>query len=146
MTLRPRSRFRAKHRPAARADNFAELIGRHANGGTAAEMAYAVLREAVLSNILAPGVRLRADAIAKKLGVSKTPVREALRKLEAEDLVVSAGNALTVKVLSEQQLLEIYYTREALEGPEPVVLLLQDLQEPVARCLCVGAALGLVVD
>lgn len=79
-------------------------------------MAYAVLREAVLSDILSPGVRLRADEIAKKLGVSKTPVREALRKLEAEDLVASAGNALTVKVLSEQQLLEIYYTREALEG------------------------------
>jgi DNA-binding GntR family transcriptional regulator len=79
-------------------------------------MAYAVLREAVLSNVLSPGARLRADEIAKKLGVSKTPVREALRKLEAEDLVVSAGNALTVKVLSEQQLLEIYYTREALEG------------------------------
>jgi DNA-binding GntR family transcriptional regulator len=116
MTLRPRSRPRAKRQPAAQVDSFAELIGRHADGGTAAEMAYAVLREAVLSNILSPGVRLRADAIAKKLGVSKTPVREALRKLEAEDLVASAGNALTVKVLTEQQLLEIYYTREALEG------------------------------
>ena len=107
---------RAKRQPAARAANFGELIGRHANGGTAADMAYAVLREAVLSNLLSPGVRLRADEIAKELGVSKTPVREALRKLEAEDLVASAGNVLTVKVLTEQQLLEIYYTREALEG------------------------------
>ena len=54
---------------------------------------------------------------AKELGVSKTPVREALRKLQAEDfVVVGAGNALTVKVISEKQLLEIYYTREALEG------------------------------
>jgi DNA-binding GntR family transcriptional regulator len=116
MTLRARSRPRAKRQPAARAANFGELIGRHANGGTAAEMAYAVLRDAVLSNLLSPGVRLLADEIAKELGVSKTPVREALRKLEAEDLVASAGNVLTVKVLSEQQLLEIYYTREALEG------------------------------
>ena len=116
MTARPRSRPRAKRQPVARAADFGELIGRHANGGTAAEMAYAVLREAVLSNLLSPGVRLRADEIAKQLGVSKTPVREALRKLEAEDLVVSAGNMLTVKVLTEQQLLEIYYTREALEG------------------------------
>jgi DNA-binding GntR family transcriptional regulator len=92
------------------------LIERHANAGTAAETAYAVLREAILSNVLSPGTRLRADVLAKELGVSKTPVREALRKLQAEDLIVSAGNALTVKVLSEQQLLEIYYTREALEG------------------------------
>jgi DNA-binding GntR family transcriptional regulator len=107
---------RARRRPAARAANFGELIDRHPNGGTAADMAYAVLREAVLSNLLSPGARLRADEIAKELGVSKTPVREALRKLEAEDLVASAGNVLTVKVLSEQQLLEIYYTREALEG------------------------------
>jgi DNA-binding GntR family transcriptional regulator len=116
MTPHPRSRPRANRHPRGQAADFGELIRRHANGGTAAEMAYAVLREAVLSDILSPGVRLRADEIAKKLGVSKTPVREALRKLEAEDLVASAGNALTVKVLSEQQLLEIYYTREALEG------------------------------
>ncbi len=96
--------------------SFADLVDRHANAGTAAETAYAVLREAILSNVLSPGTRLRADVLAKELGVSKTPVREALRKLQAEDLIVSAGNALTVKVLSEQQLLEIYYTREALEG------------------------------
>jgi len=106
----------AKRRPVDRAAGFGELISRHADGGTAAEMAYAVLRDAMLSNLLSPGVRLRADEIAKKLGVSRTPVREALRKLEAEDLVASAGNVLTVKVLTEQQLLEIYYTREALEG------------------------------
>lgn len=96
---------------------FDRLIDRHANAGTAAETAYAVLREAILSNILSPGARLRADDLAKQLGVSKTPVREALRKLQAEDLiVVGAGNALTVKVLTEKQLFEIYYTREALEG------------------------------
>jgi DNA-binding GntR family transcriptional regulator len=96
--------------------SFEQLIDRHANAGTAAETAYAVLREAILSNILTPGARLRADELAKELGVSKTPVREALRKLQAEDLIVNVGNALTVKVLSEKQLLEIYYTREALEG------------------------------
>src|SRR5215813_1750902 len=67
-------------------------------------------------NTLKPGTRLRADELAKTLGVSKTPVREALRKLQAEDLVVVQGNGLSVKVLTEEQLLEIYYTREALEG------------------------------
>ena len=44
-------------------------------------------------------------------------MREALRKLQAESLItVRAGNVLTVKAISEQELLEIYYTREALEG------------------------------
>jgi DNA-binding GntR family transcriptional regulator len=94
-----------------------QLIDRFANVGNAAETAYAVLREAIVTNTLKPGTRLRADDLAKKLGVSKTPVREALRKLQAEDLItMQPGNALTVKSISEQQLLEIYYTREALEG------------------------------
>ena len=93
-----------------------QIIDRFANVGNAAETAYAVLREAIITNALKPGDRLRADDLAKKLGVSKTPVREALRKLQAEELVATQGNALTVRVLSEEQLFEIYYTREALEG------------------------------
>src|SRR6195256_427075 len=94
-----------------------QIIDRFTNVGNAADTAYAVLREAIVSNALKPGTRLRADDIAKKLGVSKTPVREALRKLQAEELIsVQAGNALTVKSITEQQLFEIYYTREALEG------------------------------
>ena len=93
------------------------LIDRFANVGNAAETAYAVLREAIVTNALKPGTRLRADDLAKKLGVSKTPVREALRKLQAEDLItLQPGNALTVKSISAEQLIEIYYTREALEG------------------------------
>jgi len=93
-----------------------QIIDRFTNVGNAAETAYAVLREAIITNALKPGDRLRADELAKKLGVSKTPVREALRKLQAEDLVATQGNGLTVKVLTEEQLFEIYYTREALEG------------------------------
>jgi DNA-binding GntR family transcriptional regulator len=93
-----------------------QIIDRFANKGNAAETAYAVLREAIITNALNPGDRLRADDLAKKLGVSKTPVREALRKLQAEDLVVVQGSGLAVKVLTEEQLFEIYYTREALEG------------------------------
>jgi DNA-binding GntR family transcriptional regulator len=104
-------------KPDRTAAGLTALTKRFADAGTAAEIAYAVLREAILSNTLTPGTRLRADDLARELGVSKTPVREALRKLQAEDfVVVGAGNALTVKILSEEQLLEIYYTREALEG------------------------------
>ena len=87
------------------------------NAGNAAETAYAVLREAIITNALAPGTRLRADALARQLGVSKTPVREALRKLQAEELIaMQPGSGLSVKVLSEQELFDIYYIREALEG------------------------------
>ncbi|MGB6760640.1 MAG: GntR family transcriptional regulator [Xanthobacteraceae bacterium] len=114
---RPRMRANASKPTKATTAGLATLTRRFANAGTAAEIGYAVLREAILSNLLAPGTRLRADDLAKELGVSKTPVREALRKLQAEDLVVvGASNALIVKVITEKQLLEIYYTREALEG------------------------------
>jgi DNA-binding GntR family transcriptional regulator len=114
---RPRMRANAGKPIKATIAGLATLTKRFANAGTAAEIGYAVLREAILSNLLTPGTRLRAVDLAKELGVSKTPVREALRKLQAEDLVVvGASNALTVKVITEKQLLEIYYTREALEG------------------------------
>ncbi|MGA2895120.1 MAG: GntR family transcriptional regulator [Xanthobacteraceae bacterium] len=118
MTSQPRTRSTAgKPKSEGTATGLAALAKRFADAGTAAETAYAVLREAILNNMLAPGTRLRADDLAKKLGVSKTPVREALRRLQAEDyVVVGAGNALTVKVMSEKQLIEIYFTREALEG------------------------------
>jgi len=93
------------------------ILEKFGNAGNAAETAYAVLREAIVTNALAPGTRLRADDLAKRLGVSKTPVREALRKLQAEELIaVQPGNGLSVKVLSEKELFEIYYIREALEG------------------------------
>jgi len=98
-------------------EGFDQIVDRHANVGNAAETAYTVLREAIVTNTLKPGTRLRADDLAKRLGVSKTPVREALRKLQAENLIiVSPGNALKVKSISEEELLDIYYTREALEG------------------------------
>jgi DNA-binding GntR family transcriptional regulator len=76
-------------------DSLAQLAQRFANTGTAAETAYVVLREAIMANTLLPGARLLADDLARQLGVSKTPVREALRKLQAEDLIeIGPGNAL----------------------------------------------------
>jgi DNA-binding GntR family transcriptional regulator len=65
---------------------------------------------------LTPGQRLRSDALATELRVSRTPVREALRKLEAEGLVAHSGPCLIVRALSEQDLTELFYVREALEG------------------------------
>jgi DNA-binding GntR family transcriptional regulator len=93
------------------------IVERLSGAVNAAETAYAVLREAIVSNTLKPGTRLRAEELARQIGISKTPVREALRKLQAEELVTAqTGNAPVVRVLSEQHLLEIYQTREALEG------------------------------
>ena len=83
---------------------------------TTADAAYQALRQGILQGDLAPGERLRSDALANDLRVSRTPVREALRKLEAEGLVERAGSGLIVREFSEKDLTELFYVREALEG------------------------------
>ena len=57
---------------------------------------YSALREAVVSGELAPGERLRDQELATLLGVSRTPVREALQRLEDEGLVVTSPRASTI--------------------------------------------------
>ena len=57
------------------------------------EQAYNVLRERILSGVYVPGYRLVIDALARELGVSAVPVREAIRRLEAEGWVVYRPNA-----------------------------------------------------
>jgi DNA-binding GntR family transcriptional regulator len=83
---------------------------------TTADAAYLALRQGILQGDLAPGERLRSDALANDLKVSRTPVREALRKLEAEGLVERSGSGLIVREFSDKDLTELFYVREALEG------------------------------
>ena len=54
------------------------------------DVVFITLREAILNGELEPGERLMEIALAQKLGVSRTPIREAIRKLELEGLVVMA--------------------------------------------------------
>ncbi len=84
--------------------------------GTAVDAVYEVLRRSILDGELPPGHRLRSDVLANELKVSRTPVREALRKLETEGLVDASRSGLVVRQSSEEDLIEIFYLREALEG------------------------------
>jgi DNA-binding GntR family transcriptional regulator len=92
------------------------LLQEQSRTGTTAEAVYQALRRGIMHGALAPGERLRSDALAAELRVSRTPVREALRKLEAEGLVEQSGSRVFVRALSEQDLTELFYVREALEG------------------------------
>lgn len=92
------------------------LLQEQGADGTTADAVYQTLRRGIIQGELAPGERLRSDALANELQVSRTPVREALRKLEAEGLVAHSGARLVVRALSEQDLTELFYVREALEG------------------------------
>jgi DNA-binding GntR family transcriptional regulator len=62
---------------------------------TLAEQAYARLLDAIVDGTLAAGRRVRDQDLAEELGVSRTPVREALRRLEDEGLVETGRNAYT---------------------------------------------------
>ena len=92
------------------------LLQEQAGSGTTAEAVYRALRRGIVDGKLAPGERLRSDAVANEMRVSRTPVREALRKLEAEGLVAHTGSRVVVREFSEQDLTELFYVREALEG------------------------------
>jgi DNA-binding GntR family transcriptional regulator len=74
------------------------------------------LREAILRGIFRAGKPLRQDEIAKEFGVSRIPVREAMRQLEAEGLLTFSPNrGATVSILSSTDVQEIYEIRVALE-------------------------------
>ncbi|CAG9233964.1 Transcriptional regulator, GntR family [Paraburkholderia sabiae] len=76
-----------------------------------------VLRQAIMSGRFAPGSRLIERELCETLGVSRTSVREALRKLEAEKLVRSVPHkGPIVAVMSQQEASELYALRGLLEG------------------------------
>lgn len=78
---------------------------------------YEEVRQAILELRLQPGAPLREATMADQLGVSKTPVREALARLEQEGLVETASfKGAVVSGYSPQDLQEIYELRELLEG------------------------------
>jgi DNA-binding GntR family transcriptional regulator len=79
--------------------------------------AYLALRHAIISGLLAPDSRLYERRIGAELGVSRTPVREALAMLESEELVISVPNKGTVvRRITVEEITETYEVRIQLEG------------------------------
>ncbi len=80
------------------------------------ESVYEMIKQRLLSQELEPGTKLREEDLADQLGVSRTPVREAINKLEREGLVETIPRYGTfVANISSQDVEEIYQMREALE-------------------------------
>jgi DNA-binding GntR family transcriptional regulator len=80
------------------------------------EQAYQALRSAILSGELPSGQRLIETHLAKNLQVSRTPIREALRQLQNEDLVViDVDGVLRVATFSQADAIQLYNCRIALE-------------------------------
>lgn len=81
------------------------------------ELVFEALREAIVKGDLAPGERLMEVQLAEELGVSRTPVREAIRRLELEGYAVMVPRkGAYVASLSAKDVADVFEIRTALEG------------------------------
>jgi DNA-binding GntR family transcriptional regulator len=86
------------------------------NVQTKAEAVYLEVRRLILEGILEPGAMLSQEALARRLGLSITPLREALRRLESDGLIeLRAHRTMAVPKLTRDDLREIYAIRERLD-------------------------------
>lgn len=78
--------------------------------------AYGLILEAIDTGVYRPGDRLVESELAERFGVSRTPIREALQRLETQSLLTRDGRSLIVASLDHNQLAELYVVRGELEG------------------------------
>jgi DNA-binding GntR family transcriptional regulator len=78
--------------------------------------AYTLILEAIDMGIYKPGDRLVESDLAEEFGMSRTPIREALQRLETQSLLTRDGRSLIVASLDHNQLAELYVVRAQLEA------------------------------
>lgn len=78
--------------------------------------AYSLILSAIDEGIYGPGDRLVEAELAERFGVSRTPIREALQRLETQSMLKRDGRSLIVASLDHNQLAELYVVRAELEG------------------------------
>jgi DNA-binding GntR family transcriptional regulator len=100
------------------ATDLAAIVDRHGRQfRTVGDMAYEVIREGIRTGVFQPGERLRQDALAAQIGVSRIPVRSALMKLESEGLITfQPYRGAIVNTLTAGAASEIYEIRKVLEA------------------------------
>lgn len=78
---------------------------------------YRRIRESILSGEFAPGTRLKENELVELCGYSRTPVREALRKLASEDYItINTNQGAEVKTWSSDEIDDLFHLRSLLEG------------------------------
>lgn len=78
--------------------------------------AYTLILQAIDRGVYKPGDRLVESELAERFGVSRTPIREALQRLETQSLLTRDGRSLIVSSLDHNQMAELYVVRCELEG------------------------------
>ena len=137
---RPTRRLEFSRRAPVRT-GAASLFEPGAISGSRADTAYSALIDALNTGRLSPGDRVREVEIADWLGISRTPVREALHRLESEEILVKNERGLIVPFVEDTQVLELYAMREVLEGAAAALAArhasdaeLQMMEQVLAEC------------
>lgn len=87
------------------------------SGSSLSLIVYNAIRDSLRNGEYRPGDRLREEEVAQRLNVSRTPVREALGRLQARRLLeVAGGRGLVVRRLEVGDVMELYTMREIIEG------------------------------
>ena len=87
------------------------------NGRTKNQVVYEKLRQEIIKGTLRPGQKLVMASLAKEFGISETPIREAIRRLESEGYVsFTPHSGAMVTRINDQELSEIYLIRISLEA------------------------------
>lgn len=88
----------------------------HGNKATLTNTAYGMIKKMIIKHELVPGEVLSENILADSLQMSRTPIREALKMLQMDDLVVAVhGSGTYVKDVSEKELRDLFAVRIALE-------------------------------
>lgn len=87
-----------------------------AEARTGTKDAYGLILDAIDAGTYRPGDRMVESELAERFGVSRTPIREALQRLETQSLLTRDGRSLIVASLDHNQLAELYAVRSELEG------------------------------
>lgn len=89
------------------------------------DKAYSAIKNAIMTNELTPGTVLTEENLASQLGISRTPLRAALQRLQHEEIVVQNGKTMVVAEVTERDVRDISVVRIQLE-PLAIHLLAQN--------------------
>ncbi|MCG8477525.1 MAG: GntR family transcriptional regulator [Spirochaetales bacterium] len=83
---------------------------------SAVDFAYESIREAIVNMEISPGEYVSESSLAKRLGVSRTPVRDAIKRLEEDGLIVSERHRKRIYILRIKEIEEIFDLKVSIEG------------------------------
>ena len=94
-----------------------QIMTKSSSKASLSDVAYGHLVQAIQTGELGPGTRMREVELADRFGISRTPIRDAMVRLEAEGLIThKPRQGAVVRSLSHREIMELYEMRQVLEG------------------------------